>query len=249
MIQLKSMVELAHIRNSCRLLSDTLKDLKTRIVPGVTTEELDLAARQQVESGGGIPAFLGYRGYPASLCTAINEEVIHGIPGKRTLQEGDIIGLDMGVNLGGYVSDAAVSVAVGNISGARNRLLSVAKECLYYAIEQAVSGNRISDIAQAVFSHAQRHGLDVVRQFCGHGVGFALHEDPQVPNYPGNGPNPRLKPGMVLAIEPMINEGTWEVRILDNDWTVVTEDGSDSAHFEHTVAVLDGRTETLTSWE
>jgi len=179
----------------------------------------------------------------------VNEQVIHGIPGRRTLKEGDIIDLDIVVELAGFLADASVSLPVGRVSPERERLLRVTRECLYRGVRAARAGNRVRDIATAVYEHARANGYDAVRQFCGHGVGTEMHEDPQVPNYPGKGPNPRLKTGMVLAIEPMINAGGWEVEILEDDWTVVTRDGSDSAHFEHTVVVREGGGEILTPWD
>jgi methionyl aminopeptidase len=249
MIRFKNESEIAFIRESSRRLAEVLKGLQSLVVPGVTTRELDDFVRENIHSRGGKPAFLGYLGFPASLCISINEEVIHGIPGKRRLQEGDLVGLDVGFELDGFFSDAALTVGVGRIGGERARLLKVTRECLDLAVKEAIAGNRVSDISRAVHRHAREAGFDVVRQFCGHGVGFSPHEDPQIPNYTGSGPNPRLKAGMVLAIEPMVNAGTWEVRILEDDWTVVTVDGSDSAHFEHTVALFEDHTEILTAME
>jgi len=246
MIRLKNEKEIAGIRESGRLLSRTLEELKKLVAEGVTTRELDSFARSYVESHGGKPWFLGYMNYPASLCVSINNEVIHGIPGARRLRAGDIVSLDLGVNLNGYFSDAAVTLAVGAISRGRERLVRVTRECLDLAVQQVVAGNRISDISRAVFDHAVGSSCGVVRDYCGHRVGFAPHEDPQVPNYVGGGPNPRLKEGMVLAIEPMINSGSGKVELLEDGWTVVTADGSDSAHFEHTVVVLKDRMDILT---
>ncbi len=216
--------------------------------PGVRTRELDDAARSFIEAAGAKPAFLGYQGYPASLCVSVNEEVIHGIPGERLIREGDIVGLDCGIDLGGFFSDAAVTVPAGRISEEAARLLRVTRECLDLALAQARPGNRVHHISRAVYDHASAEGYGVVHQYCGHGVGFAPHEDPSVPNYVGPGPNPRLVPGMVLAIEPMINAGRAEVDVLKDQWTVVTRDRRLSAHYEHTVAILEGRTEVLTEW-
>jgi len=213
---------------------------------GISTAELDNFARDHVRSRGGEPAFLGYMDFPASLCVSINHEVIHGIPGKRRLKAGDIVGLDLGVNVGGYFADAAVTVPVGRVSPSRERLVRVARECLELGIEQAVSGNRISHISRAIYDHARANSFEVVRQYCGHGVGFSQHEEPQIPNYVSSGPNPRLKAGMILALEPMLNQGDWQVRLLEDKWTVVTADSSDSAHFEHTIAIHKDRTEILT---
>ena len=249
MIRLKNEKEIAGIRESSRLLSRTLAELKKLVAEGIPTRELDAFARSYIESHGGKPWFLGYMNYPASLCVSINNEVIHGIPGSRRLRLGDIVSLDVGVNLNGYFSDAAITLPVGAISGKRETLLRVTRECLALAVEQAVPGNRVSDISRAVYQHAVGHSCGVVRDYCGHGVGFSPHEDPQIPNYVGSGPNPRLKEGMVLAIEPMINAGTGDVELLEDGWTVITADGSDSAHFEHTVAVLGDRMEILTSFD
>jgi methionyl aminopeptidase len=249
MIKLKNRAEIERIRDASRILIETMSELTALIADGITTRELDKTAQSCIERRGAKPAFLGYLDFPASVCISINEEVIHGIPGKRKLSNGDIVGLDLGVNLGGYFSDAAVTVGVGSISSDRQRLLRVTRECLERGIAQAVAGNRISDISQAVQDHARANNLEVVRQFCGHGVGFSQHEDPQIPNYISNGPNPRLKTGMVLAIEPMINAGTWEVVVLDDNWTVVTTDRRDSAHFEHTIAVMDDQPAVLTAFD
>ncbi len=249
MIRLKNEKEIAGIQESGRLLSRTLQELKHLVTEGVATRELDSFAKSYIEGHGGKPWFLGYMNYPASLCVSINNEVIHGIPGPRRLRAGDIVSLDLGVNLNGYFSDAAVSLPVGAVSRRRETLLRVTRECLELAVEEAVAGNRISDISRAVYDHAVGSSCGVVRDYCGHGVGFAPHEDPQVPNYVGGGPNPRLKEGMVLAIEPMINAGSGDVELLEDGWTVITADGSDSAHFEHTVVVLKDRMEILTRFD
>lgn len=249
MIQLKTAEEIKYIREAGEILYHAACALRKAFAPGISTGELDAIARQVIEKHGGTPAFLGYHGFPASLCISVNEEVIHGIPGKRKLVTGDIVGIDIGVVFRGYVADAAFTLPVGVISAEDARLLAVTEECLNRGIGQAKVQNRIGDISEAVFDHARSHGFDVVREYCGHGVGFSLHEDPQIFNYPAHGPNPKLKEGMVVAIEPMVNAGTWKVRVLDDDWTVVTTDGKKSAHFEHTVAVLADRTEILTRWK
>jgi methionyl aminopeptidase len=246
MIRLKNTREIEGIRESGRLLAWTLIELEKMIVEGAATRDMDAFARGWIEGHGGKPAFLGYMNYPASLCISLNNEVIHGIPGPRKLRKGDIVSIDLGVIRNGYFSDAAVTLAVGTPSANREKLLRVTRECLERGISQAVAGNRISDISRAVYSHAAGNGYGVVREYCGHGTGFAMHEDPQVPNYVGAGPNPRLKEGMVLAIEPMVNAGTGDIELLDDGWTVVTADGADSAHFEHTVVVLRDRMEILT---
>ncbi len=246
MIKLKSLNEIDAIRESCQFLAETHREIKKLITVGITTRELDSFARDFIEKRGGVPAFLNYMGYPASLCTSVNEVVIHGIPSKRKLKEGDIISLDLGIDYKGFFSDAAVTLPVGNISEEAEKLIRVTKEALYLAIDKAVVGNRIHDISRAVFNHAKNENYGVVRDFCGHGVGYSIHEAPQVPNYVGSGPNPRIKKGMVLAIEPMINLGVDDVRVLDDDWTVKTMDNKISAHWEHTVAVFEDHTEILT---
>ena len=246
MIRLKNHDEIQRIKDSGDILAELFTELKPLVEPGITTLELDRFSRDFVERKGGKPAFLGHLDYPASLCASVNNEVIHGIPGKRKLKSGDIIGLDFGVNYKGYISDAAITLPVGEISEQARRLMRRTEEALDLAIEAARGGERIRDISTAVYNHARSAGFDVVREFCGHGVGFEVHEAPQIPNYIGKGPNPRLKEGMVLAIEPMINEGGPEIAILDDGWTVVTADGSLSAHFEHTIAVTRGGIEILT---
>lgn len=249
MIKLKTADEIGRIRESCHLLAETHKEIEKMVDVGITTGELDNFARSYIENHGGIPAFLNYMGYPASLCTSVNQVVIHGIPSDYKLQNGDIISLDLGIDLNGYFSDAARTLAVGNISEDTRKLVDVTRESLYLGIDQARAGKRINDIGRAVSQHASKYGYGVVRDYCGHGVGFSQHEDPQVPNYISRGPNPRIKPGMVLAIEPMINQGTGKVVLLDDEWTVETADGLPSAHWEHTVAVFEDHTEILTETE
>ncbi len=248
MLRLKNEEQIRGIRESCRLLSELFRELRPMVQEGTTTRELDAFARDFIFRSGGEPAFLGYDGYPASLCTSVNEEVIHGIPGARRLRSGDIVGLDCGINLGGFFSDAAFTVPVGRVSAETEALLATTRECLEKAVAAIRVGGRIHDISRAVYGHARSRGYGVVRQYCGHGVGFSQHEDPQIPNYVSPGPNPRIVPGMVLAIEPMINLGTDDVELLEDDWTVVTQDGKHSAHFEHTVAILPDGPEVLTSW-
>jgi methionyl aminopeptidase len=248
MIRRKNNEQIEGIRKSCSLLSRLLTEIRPLVQPGASLLELDRFARDFILRHGGRPAFLGYEGYPATLCLSVNEVVIHGIPDERRLTEGDIVGLDSGIDLGGYFSDAAVTWAVGRVGPEAERLMRVTRECLDKAIEAVVPGARIHDISRAVFRQATGAGFGVVRQYCGHGVGLEMHEDPQIPNYVSPGPNPRLLPGMVLAIEPMINAGTGDVRLLDDDWTVVTLDGSLSAHYEHTVLVTETGHEVLTSW-
>lgn len=246
MIKLKNRAEIGKIREAGVILAETMEKLKALVEEGITTSDLDNVARDYIRSRGAEPAFLGYLNFPASVCISVNEEVIHGIPGQRQLKHGDIVGLDLGVNIGGYFADAAITVPVGKISPDKEKLVRVAKECLDLGIQQAVCGNRISHISEAIYNHARANSYEVVRQYCGHGVGFSLHEEPQIPNYVSSGPNPRLKPGMILALEPMVNRGTWEVQLLEDKWTVVTADHSDSAHFEHTIAIQKDHTEILT---
>ena len=249
MIRLKNKEQIEGIKASCALLSELLEHLRPLVAPGAVMLDLDRVAREFIVKRKGRPAFLDYEGFPATLCLSVNETVIHGIPDRRRLEEGDIIGVDCGIDLDGYFSDSAVTWAVGRVSPEAEKLMKVTRECLDRAIAAVVPGARIHDISRAVFSHATGNGYGVVRQYCGHGVGLDIHEDPQIPNYVSGGPNPRLIPGMTIAIEPMINAGTGDVRELDDDWTVVTLDGSLSAHYEHTVLVTETGHETLTSWK
>jgi len=248
LIKLKNQVQIAGIRKSCSLLSELFIFLKPNVVSGVSLLDLDRMAEDFIRKHGGRPAFLDYEGFPATLCLSVNEVVIHGIPDKRRLAEGDIVGIDSGIDLGGFYSDAAITLPVGSVSPEAARLMSVTRECLERAIAAVVPGARVHDISRAVFSVATRNGYSVVRQYCGHGVGLEIHEDPQIPNYVSPGPNPRLVPGMTIAIEPMINAGKAAVRVLDDDWAVVTMDGALSAHYEHTVLVTQEGVEVLTSW-
>lgn len=248
MIKLKNREQIQGIRRSCALLSELLEDLRPMVQPGVSLLELDKFAYDFILRHKGRPAFLDYEDYPATLCLSVNEVVIHGIPDKRRLVEGDIVGVDCGIDLDGCFSDAAVTWKAGKTTPEAEQLMGVTRECLDKAIAAVVPGARIHDIARAVFSHATRLGYGVVRQYCGHGVGLEMHEDPQIPNYVSSGPNPRLIPGMTIAIEPMINAGRSDVRVLDDGWTVVTLDGSLSAHYEHTVLVTESGHEVLTSW-
>lgn len=237
MIILKTSDEIEIMARASKLVAETLQALKQEVRPGVTTEDLDRIAEDFIRARGGIPAFKGYRNYPKTLCASVNEQVVHGIPSKRVLKEGDIIGLDLGAIVEGFYGDAAVTIPVGAIHPRVAELLRVTEAALYKGIEQAVVGNRLSDISHAVQRHAEAAGFSVVTDFVGHGIGRQLHEEPQVPNYGKPGQGPRLQVGMVLAIEPMVNVGTSGVRILDDQWTAVTSDGSLSAHFEHTIAI------------
>jgi methionyl aminopeptidase len=233
----KSWPELQKMARACRIVVDTLDVLEKAAVPGVTTKELDRIARERIEKEGAKPAFLGYRGYPASLCVAVNDEVVHGIPSARKLKDGDIVGLDLGCVVGGFYGDAARTVAVGRISDAARRLMKVTQDALALGIDAARPGKRVGDIGNVIQAHAEKHGYSVVREFVGHGIGTRLHEEPQVPNYGPGGRRERLVPGMCLAIEPMVNVGGHEVAMLDDGWTAITADGSLSAHYEFTVAV------------
>jgi methionyl aminopeptidase len=233
----KSPAEIERMRAANVLVADVLAELAASVAPGVTTRDLDSVAERLVRERGAEPAFKGYRGYPATLCASVNEQVVHGIPSDRALSEGDILSLDMGVKLNGFYSDSAVTVAVGRIGEDVQRLLQVTQEALERGIRQVRVGGRISDIGHAVQQHVESHGFSVVREFVGHGIGAALHEEPQIANYGEPGRGPRMAEGMVLAIEPMVNMGRPAVKVLADGWTAVTRDGSLSAHFEHTVAV------------
>jgi methionyl aminopeptidase len=238
MIICKSPGELQKMRRSGVLVSEILREIRETVKPGVSTEELERLAVKRMRQAGATPAFKGYYGYPCVLCTSINNEIVHGIPSsRRVLKDGDILKVDTGVELDGYYGDAAVTIPVGEISPELQRLLRVTQESLALAIEQVRLGNRLGDICHAVQDHVEKNGYSVVREFVGHGIGRKLHEDPQVPNYGTPGQGPRLREGMVLAIEPMVNTGSPSARVLDDKWTAVTADGGFSAHFEHTVAV------------
>jgi len=237
MIILKSPEEIKRIAQSCDIVARTLNAIKAIVKSGITTAEIESFADAYIRAKNGVPAFKGYRGYPASICTSVNNEVIHGIPSDRVLKEGDILGVDLGVYKDGFYGDAAYTFPVGKIRPGVERLLKVTEESLYIGIENAKVGNRVSDISYSIQRHVESNGFSVVRAFVGHGVGSELHEEPQVPNFGPPGRGPRLRPGMTLAIEPMVNEGGYEVLILDDGWTAVTTDGKLSAHFEHTVLV------------
>jgi len=240
MIIIRSPREVEQIRKANVVVAEVLERLKTLVVPGVTTDELDGISEEIILSKGAVPAFKGYRGYPKTLCVSINEEVVHGIPNKRKLKEGDIVSIDVGTNLHGYFGDAAITLPVGEINPEAKRLLEVTEKALSIGIEMAKVGNRLFDISHAVQAWVESNGFSVVRDFVGHGIGKSLHEDPQIPNFGSPHQGPRLEKGMIFALEPMVNEGTYEVRVLDDGWTVVTADGKPSAHFEHTIAITDG---------
>lgn len=237
MIILKTPEELELISRASQIVVECQKVLIRELKPGMTTLELDALTETCIRDLGGIPAFKGYRNYPMSLCASINEEVVHGIPSQRVLKDGDIIGLDVGAIVEGFYGDGAVTVSVGEVQPPICQLIQVTRDALSKGIEQAVVGKRLSDISSAIQTHVEQHGFSVVRDFVGHGIGRQLHEEPQVPNYGKPGQGPRLKPGMALAIEPMVNMGGAGVKVLDDKWTAVTRDGSLSAHFEHTISI------------
>jgi methionyl aminopeptidase len=233
----KSPAEIERMRAANALVAQVLGELAAMVAPGVSTLDLDAAAEKSVRAAGAEPAFKGYRGYPATLCASVNDQVVHGIPNKRPMASGDIVSLDMGVKLNGYYGDSAVTVAVGQVSDEVKALLRVTEEALERGIAEVRIGARISDIGHAIQKHVEANGFTVVREFVGHGIGAALHEEPQIANYGEPGRGPRLAEGMTLAIEPMVNMGKPSVKVLADGWTAVTRDGSLSAHFEHTVAV------------
>jgi methionyl aminopeptidase len=251
MIRLKNEKQIEGIRKSCKMLSAMFREMVPLVKPGIETIEIDKWAQNWIKRAGGIPAFLGYRQprnpvpYPAAVCISINDEVIHGIPTRRKIRDGDLVGLDCGIELDGFISDQAVSVEAGKVPKEVHELNLCTRECLYRGIAAVKAGDRLLQIARAVEGHAKTKGYGVVRDYCGHGVGFALHEDPSVPNYP-HGPNPRMDNGMVFAIEPMISLGSGDVEVLEDQWTVVTSDDKVCAHWEHTVAILNGKAEILT---
>ncbi len=247
MIVLKSARELQHMRAAGRILADVKERLKAVVKPDVSTEEIDEDVEAFILARGARSAFKGYRGFPATVCTSINEEVVHGIPSaKRKLREGDIIGLDLGCIVEGYYADCAITLPVGSVSARAQELIDVTRESLDKAIVQCRAGNRLGDISHAVQAHCESHGFGVVRAFVGHGIGRQLHEEPQIPNFGEAGRGPVLKTGMVLAIEPMVTAGSWEVRVLEDHWTAVTADGSLAAHFEDTIAITENGPEILT---
>ncbi len=249
MIVLKSAHELALMRDAGRIVAEVLERLREEVAPGITTGDLERIAEEIiVKRYGAIPSFKGYRGFPGMVCTSVNEEIVHGIPGKRVLREGDIVSIDVGVIHKGYHGDAAITVAVGNIDAESQRLMAVTAEALRIGIEAARPGNWTSDISRAIQEYVEAQGYSVVREYTGHGIGRQMHEEPQIPNYydPRLGGRVRLRPGMTFALEPMVNIGGWQTRVLDDQWTVVTADGTRSAHFEHTVAVTKNGPEILT---
>jgi methionyl aminopeptidase len=246
MIPIKPEKDLEMIRRSGKILATVMQKLRASIKEGISTQEIDQLAQALVLQEDAVSAFKGYKGFPANICTSINEEIIHGIPGERKLKDGDIISLDFGVNYKGYFTDAAITATVGKVNSRIKKLIEVTKAALAEGIKQARQDNQLSDISYAVQSFVEQQGFSVVRDFVGHGIGYNLHEEPEIPNFGRPHQGPALKTGMVFAIEPMVNMGTWESRIVENGWTAVTKDGLPSAHFEHTVAITENGPEILT---
>ena len=246
MIELKNPSQLDRMRVAGRIVGETLALMRELAKPGITTLELDRKAEEYIRAQGAIPAFKGYNGFPATLCTSVNEQVVHGIPSLRYLESGDIISIDCGAVIDGYFGDAALTLPIGEVDEDLLKLLRVTEESLMLGIAQAKLGNRLYDVSNAVQRHVEANEFSVVRDYVGHGIGRAMHEDPQIPNYGKPGRGPRLEVGMALAIEPMVNMGTYEVRTLKDHWTVVTKDSRPSAHFEHTVAITENGPEILT---
>ena len=246
-VSIKSEREIQPMRESCKILAKVHEELGQAIRPGITTHEIDVLAEKLIRGYGCIPNFLNYNGYPASVCVSVNEEVVHGIPSKkRVLKDGDIVSLDCGCIYKGYHSDAARTYAVGNISKEVQQLLDVTKQAFFEGIKMAKAGNHLYDISNAIDDYVSQYGYGIVKDLVGHGIGTALHEDPQIPNFRQKRKGLLLQPGMTLAIEPMINMGTWEVEWLDDDWTVVSRDGLPSAHYENTILITDGEPEIMT---
>jgi methionyl aminopeptidase len=248
-IILKSPQEIETMAKAGKIVAEVLKSLKGLITAGATTKEIEQFAEERIRALGGKSAFKGYRGYPSSICTSVNEVVVHGIPSSRKLKDGDIISIDIGVYYEGFYGDAAYTFPVGTIDQETAKLLRVTEEALFLGIGMAVDGNRLYDVSHAIQEHAEKNGFSVVRTFVGHGIGRQLHEEPQVPNFGVAGQGPRLRQGMTLAIEPMVNAGTFDVKVLEDGWTAVTQDGKRSAHFEHTVVVMPNSARILTNFD
>lgn len=246
MIPIKNSAEIEAMRKSCQAVAEIRDQLAAMVAPGVTTGEMDCRAASLIRAKGGTSAFLNYRGFPGNICISVNEEVVHGIGGERKLVYGDVVKLDVGIVLDGWVGDTAISVAVGAVSQEVDTLMRKTQEALYAGIAQAVEGNRVGDICAAIENHVCSQGYSVVKEFVGHGVGRKLHEEPQIPNYGRAGTGAKLKAGMTLAIEPMVNMGRADVKVLKDGWTVVALDGRPSAHYEHTILVTEGEAEILT---
>jgi len=249
MIQLKNQKEIASMKISGEITGGALKAVSAVIRPGITTKEIDRVVHDYIVSHGAKPSFLGYGGFPGSACVSVNDEVIHGIPGSRVVKDGDLVKVDVGAYIGGFHGDAAATFAVGEISQQARALMDVTRQSFYEGIKYAKVGYRISDISHAIQAYAESHGCGVIRNYIGHGIGRQLHEDPEVPNHGKPGHGPRLMPGMTIAIEPMITAGSYDVYVLDDDWTVVTSDHSLAAHYEHSVLITTGEPVLLTRWE
>ncbi|ENQ3108168.1 methionine aminopeptidase, type I [Bacillus sp. 491mf] len=247
MIICKTPREIEIMREAGKIVALTHQELKKHIAPGITTKELDQIAEKTILKYGAMPSFKGYNGFPGSICASANEELVHGIPGKRKLQEGDIISIDIGAKYNGYHGDSAWTYPVGNISESVQKLLDVTEKSLYLGLEHAKPGERLSNISHAIQTYVEDSGLSIVREYVGHGIGQDLHEDPQIPHYGPPNQGPRLKPGMVICVEPMVNQGRRYVKTLSDDWTVVTVDGKWCAHFEHTIALTEAGYEILTT--
>lgn len=246
-IIIKNSEEIKKIKKASKIVAEVLHGLKSYIKEGKTTKDIELFIENLILKRGGVPAFKGYRGYPASACISLNSQVVHGIPSDKVyIESGDIVSIDVGVIFDGFYSDGAFTYGIGKVSEETQRLLNVTEESLYKGIEKAVAGNRVGDISEAIQNHVESNGFSVVRAFVGHGIGRSLHEDPQIPNFGKKGTGPKLKEGMTLAIEPMVNAGNHEVVILSDGWTAVTKDGSLSAHFEHTIVITHNGPEILT---
>lgn len=248
MITIKSQREIELMRTAGRVVAEVLHLLEQAVRPGITTAELDKIAEKHIRKANCQPAFLGYHGFPASICASVNDEVVHGIPSLRKLKEGDIVSIDVGAVFQGYYGDAAATFPVGEVDAESLRLLEVTRKSLYQGIAQARPGNHLTDISHAVQEYAEQHGFSVVRDYVGHGIGNQMHEEPQVPNFGKPGRGPRLQAGMALAIEPMVNSGTWQVETLQDNWTVVTKDRKKSAHFEHTIIITAEETVITTAF-
>jgi len=242
----KSDRELDYLRDAGRIVAQAHKEVEKAVCPGITTLQLDKITEDFIIAKGARPAFKGYHGFPASACTSVNEQVVHGIPGLRKLENGDIISIDIGAEINGYYGDCAVTLPVGDVSSEALDLIRITEEALFIGISKALKGNRLSDISHSIQSFVEGNGYSVVRDYVGHGIGSQMHEEPQVPNFGRPGRGPRLRPGMTLAIEPMVNQGTYEVKTMDDNWTVVTKDNKLSAHFEHSIAITDQVPEILT---
>lgn len=246
MIEIKSKEEIEKLRLAGKVLSKIVSELKSRVKPGIRTQEVDAWAEDLIKKNGALAAFKGYRGFPANVCVSVNEEVVHGIPNERKVEEGDIVGIDIGIALDGFFSDTAFTLNIGKVSSQKQKLVEATRKALELGIAKAKINNHLSDISAAIQKFVEAQGFSVVRDFVGHGIGRRMHEEPEIPNFGLAGQGPLLKAGMVLAIEPMVNTGSWEVEILSNGWTAVTRDRKPSAHFEHTVAITENGTEVLT---